>query len=244
MATIGSQAELSAKDTLVPNSLRHANSSFTSPSHFLTSSLPGVQFGRSTICLVHGYINMAQGKGKAVKGGPAQRHLYSRISYLYQAATYLAENASKRRNDHANLQGGMRRKSEKVGSPSSVATSESHSEEAPRIQVAAGDGQAAGTRDATSRSYLAVSSPQLLAHLRAVSRKSQIRLAPDLKRSICKRCDALLVPGSTSTNHLENKSRNGSKPWADVLVVTCIACQAAKRYPVGAKRQPKRQKRP
>ena len=74
--------------------------------------------------------------------------------------------------------------------------------------------------------------------------KSQIRLSPAIKRSLCKRCDALLVSGSDSTSRLENKSRGGKKPWADVLVVTCNSCGTVKRFPVGAKRQSKRAERP
>jgi hypothetical protein len=32
-------------------------------------------------------------------------------------------------------------------------------------------------------------------------------------------------------------SKNGRKPWAEVAIITCIACGACKRFPVGAKRQ-------
>jgi ribonuclease P protein subunit RPR2 len=68
---------------------------------------------------------------------------------------------------------------------------------------------------------------------RTVAKKSVLRLSPSLKRTICKRCDLLLVPGATSTHRVENSSRGGRKPWADVLVVECNACGAVKRFPVG-----------
>ena len=83
-------------------------------------------------------------------------------------------------------------------------------------------------------------SRHLISQLRSVSLKGQIRLSQAMKHSICKRCDALLVPGSTSSTRIENKSRGGKKAWADVLVVTCQSCSAVKRFPVGAKRQCRR----
>ncbi|KAF2017248.1 Rpr2-domain-containing protein [Aaosphaeria arxii CBS 175.79] len=88
----------------------------------------------------------------------------------------------------------------------------------------------------------AVSKPALVlaSHLRAVTLKGQIRLAADLKRTICKTCSAILIPGQTSTHSLENESTRGEKPWADVLKITCNACSSTKRYPIGTtKRQNK-----
>lgn len=84
---------------------------------------------------------------------------------------------------------------------------------------------------------------QLGADLHTVSRKAQLRLSVDLKRSMCKSCNAVLVPGRTATQEIENKSNGGKKPWADVLVVSCICCGSKRRMPVGAKRQPKKRNR-
>lgn len=79
-------------------------------------------------------------------------------------------------------------------------------------------------------------------HLLSISRKMQIRLESDIKHSICKRCSASLLPGLTSTSLIENLSRGGGKPWADVKVVECNACGMGRRMPVGAKRQVKKGK--
>lgn len=81
---------------------------------------------------------------------------------------------------------------------------------------------------------------RLLNHLRGVSRKSQIRLAPDMKHSICKRCDSLLLPGRTSTEVVVNQSKDGQKPWADIFEIRCIKCGAIKRFPVGIARKEER----
>lgn len=80
----------------------------------------------------------------------------------------------------------------------------------------------------------------LTSHLRSVSQKSQIRLAQDLKRTLCKRCNCYLEPSDTAIEVVENSSKGGQKPWADVKVINCKACGTVKRFPVGAKRQGKK----
>ncbi|KAF1828677.1 DUF159-domain-containing protein [Decorospora gaudefroyi] len=84
---------------------------------------------------------------------------------------------------------------------------------------------------------------QLGSDLQQVSRKGQLRLAVDLKRSMCKSCNTILIPGRTATQNMENQSRDGKKPWADVLVVTCNLCAGKKRFPVGASKQLEKAKR-
>lgn len=77
---------------------------------------------------------------------------------------------------------------------------------------------------------------QYASQLRAVSLKSQLRLPQGEKRSLCKRCDTLLVLGTSCSEEIENKSRGGRKPWADVRVVKCLTCGTAKRFPQGKER--------
>jgi ribonuclease P protein subunit RPR2 len=64
-----------------------------------------------------------------------------------------------------------------------------------------------------------------------------------MKHSICKNCDTMLTDGSTCSIEVENKSKGGKKPWADVLVRKCNTCGFTRRYPMAAKRQ-KRKKKP
>ncbi|EPS36312.1 hypothetical protein H072_10209 [Dactylellina haptotyla CBS 200.50] len=68
--------------------------------------------------------------------------------------------------------------------------------------------------------------------LLSVSKKSVQRLSPAVKHTICKRCSSVLTPGVSCTTRVENKSKHGKKPWADVLVIQCNFCQACKRYPM------------
>lgn len=84
---------------------------------------------------------------------------------------------------------------------------------------------------------------ELGSDLQQVSRKAQLRLAIDVKRTICKRCNTILVPGRTAIQTIENSSKNGRKPWADVLSIECKLCGGKKRFPTGATKQAKKHAR-
>ncbi|TQS33619.1 hypothetical protein Golomagni_06027, partial [Golovinomyces magnicellulatus] len=80
-------------------------------------------------------------------------------------------------------------------------------------------------------------SRQLLGDMRSASLKVQIRQSPQVKRTICRYCDTLQIEGKTCTSTIENASKGGKKPWADILVSECLTCGNSKRYPMSAKKQ-------
>lgn len=190
---------------------------------------------------------MTKATGKASKGdlNAPQKHINSRISYLYQAATYLFNNSIGQQRTQtvcANIRKGSTGPNDGHRQGKSAAV---YGSESPETNVTSGE-EEIGMAERVSTLPLSdtVGLPRhLLSHVRAVARKSQIRLSPTIKQSICKRCDVLLIPGSTSTVRTENRSRGGRKPWADVLVVTCNVCGITKRFPVGARRPPQRLQR-
>ncbi|KAI5867578.1 RNAse P Rpr2/Rpp21/SNM1 subunit domain-containing protein [Durotheca rogersii] len=145
---------------------------------------------------------MAKSKSQ---GSVPNRPIYSRISYLYQAAACMATRSG-----------------------------QEASRDVARGPEGSGDPAAAASRG--GRAF----SRQLLADMRATSLKSQIRLSPDLKRTVCKFCDSFLVEGKTSSSVVENNSRGGKKPWADVFVIKCHTCGGVKRFPLHAPRQKRR----
>ena len=187
---------------------------------------------------------MAQSKAITQKR-IAQKHLHSRISYLYQAATYLAKITPQAQARAPCIDNRFKKRCGAggellcaIGAPEAIpgeVLSIPPIEQESRMPNI-------GPYDDRESKNVAVSR-QLLVHLRAVSLRSQIRLTPAVKHTMCKRCGILLVPGSTSTSYVENKSSGGRKPWADVLVTICIACGTSKRFPVGAKRQVRRHAR-
>jgi len=185
-------------------------------------------------------------KIKTAKGskGVPNKHLHSRISYLYQAAVYLSlqqnteifQKESKSAEDTKVL--------ESAGTSSKVVT-------ASDSKVACADLDGSVLESSTSSVAPKPTKPassglalQLSSHLRGVSLKGQVRLSRDLKRSICKCCKTILIPGRTSTTTIENQSRGGKKPWADVLVIECSTCGSKKRFPTGSERQTRKTTRP
>ncbi|KZF20882.1 Rpr2-domain-containing protein [Xylona heveae TC161] len=175
------------------------------------------------------------------------KHLHQRISFLYQAAAYIASQPyhkpsttvteTPRQSNSHNISTADSDTMQIDTSGLEKSTSKQEQDGSHKIS----DENPSGA--STSSLYCSHHSRRLISQLRGVSLKSQIRLSPELKRSICRRCDTLLIPGSTSTTRLENHSRGGKKPWADLLVVECKACGSVKRFPVGAQKQKRRSER-
>ncbi|PYH79876.1 Rpr2-domain-containing protein, partial [Aspergillus uvarum CBS 121591] len=91
----------------------------------------------------------------------------------------------------------------------------------------------------SSAHHLPQLSRNYLSQMRGVSLKTQLRLPVDMKRSFCKRCDTLLLPGVTCTREMRNPSRGRRKPWAELLVIRCSTCGTEKRFPQTEKRSKK-----
>ena len=176
---------------------------------------------------------MAKDKSKT---GIPNKHLHARISFLQQAATYLTAQGRNSRDTRmspssngANQDGGSKQRSKSHDLPSTA------------------NAGAAGKDETKQQHPVVISNLQagglplyLNSHLAQVARKSQIRLHANIKHTICKRCSTVLVEGSTCRKFVENLSKGGKKPQADVLVVECGACGAQKRWPVGVQRQRKK----
>lgn len=64
-----------------------------------------------------------------------------------------------------------------------------------------------------------------------VAKKNVLKLSPAIKRSLCKKCNRSLNPGS---REIENLSKDQRKE-CDVLVIKCC-CGQVKRFPVGKNR--------
>lgn len=70
-----------------------------------------------------------------------------------------------------------------------------------------------------------------LNHMDLVSKKAVLKLHPDVKRTVCKKCNRLLIDGLTSSTRLVNESKKGL-PHCDVLTNIC-QCGNTKRFPIG-----------
>lgn len=147
--------------------------------------------------------------GKSKNGeSVTNRVLYSRISYLHQAASYLATQSF----------------------PSG--------EEAENGKPSAGPGHTKVTAASSASDNVA---RRLVSDIRTVGHKVLIRQGPGIKRASCKFCDTVFIEGKTCTTMVQNASKGGKKPWADLLVVRCQVCTNVRRYPtacVAQKRKP------
>jgi ribonuclease P protein subunit RPR2 len=149
-------------------------------------------------------------KGKA-GGGVQNRAIYSRMSFLQQAAVALSSIGQRT-----------------ADSSSADASNTPSVSNQPTSKINRSDSSSVTSLDGMSR--------RLATDLRAVSLKTRIRLKPAVKQTICKFCDSILIDGESCTSTIENKSRGAKKPWADVLVRRCDTCGRERRYPVSAAR--------
>jgi len=169
---------------------------------------------------------VASPKAKSKSKSVQNRHIYARSSYLYQATAYLSARVAEAKgagvSSHGVRQGDSELNNKEAEIPDSYATRSS-----PDM----------------SMTPLPGSARHLITQMRGVSRKTHTCLSKEIKRSVCKRCDTLLVPTETCTAETENASKGGKKPWADVYVATCLVCGTTKRFPTGMDRQKKKARR-
>lgn len=168
---------------------------------------------------------MAKEKGKGQKR-VTNKHLHARIEYLRKAAVYLAGQPDASLTSQIEGQNTGCSNSKSIGERTEALSSH-QSCELTCVQPVCGG-----------------LSARLVEQLRQVAKKSTIRLDQSTKRSLCKRCNAVMQNSNQYTEHLANLSRNGQKPQADVLIRQCAACGAPKRFPVGATRQLRKSSRP
>lgn len=172
-------------------------------------------------------------KAKGARNVP-NKHLHARVSFLHQAATFLAlreasspsQSSSEPSNNVDN-----RFTLEPAASSGHLDDSQMDYQESSNQSKTISSGESAEKPLQSGLSF------HLSSQLRQVALKSQIRLHPTIKRTGCKSCSAVLIEGQTCNKYLENTSKGGRKRQADVLVLECINCGSKKRFPIGAKRQ-------
>ncbi|WBW70562.1 RNase P subunit Rpr2 [Schizosaccharomyces osmophilus] len=73
-----------------------------------------------------------------------------------------------------------------------------------------------------------------------VSQKSVLRLHPNIKRTICKKCNSLMVFGKTCSVRTEEPSKR--KPESDRSLWVCNECGSTKRFPLSNGKRNKQKK--
>ncbi|KAE8150047.1 Rpr2-domain-containing protein [Aspergillus avenaceus] len=174
---------------------------------------------------------MAKVKGKRGAAGGANSHIRARLDYLYNAANYLQSSATA---NQASSNSPDKMDVEPDAKPASARVVPQFPS-CENVPVEQSTGTSAKS-DADSLPHL----PRVfISQMRGVSLKAQLRLPIETKRSYCKRCDTLLVPGLSCVQEIRNDSRGRKKPWADVRVIRCTTCGTEKRFPQTERRSQK-----
>lgn len=163
----------------------------------------------------------------AAAKGTQSKHLHARIAFLHKASVYMAQQSLPPRS-YADRH---------ISEDSTPAPPHDEKEAFSSSSVAADASPAVASLQSRGLPN------HLATQLRGVSRKAQLRLSHDIKRSLCKVCNAPLIPGRTSQTYMLNRSKQGSKACADVRVVSCLSCGVEKRFPTGAPRQKRKSAR-
>lgn len=69
-------------------------------------------------------------------------------------------------------------------------------------------------------------------HMDQVSKKAVLKLHPDLKRTVCKKCCRIGIPGLNVKIRIVNESKKEDNRIANVLEYQCV-CGGVKRFPYG-----------
>lgn len=173
---------------------------------------------------------MAKAKAQNAKG-----HIKARLDFLRRAAEYL----------HHTAIGSDRAKNPIADSASDINTGTSTEQRTTQATDIYDDLKTitATRSQRTTKKPLTNLARASISQMRGVSLKTQTRLLVPVKRSYCKKCDTLLTPGVSSEHEIKNSSRGRKKPWADVLVVSCLVCGTEKRFPQTERRSRKLQER-
>ncbi|KNZ57918.1 hypothetical protein VP01_203g6 [Puccinia sorghi] len=160
---------------------------------------------------------------------PASGHseVLQRLNFLHQAAHYLATVTSKRSPS-----------SESVQSLRSDTKTKESRERAQKVNPRKQDGfkkQKTQSRKHTRKANRCQPLPNLpmlglsrtlSKSMKIISKKAVLRMDPSVKRSICRSCHLLLLPGHTSSTRVIPSSSHQHK-----VQMTCLACQHQRHIP-------------
>jgi len=74
--------------------------------------------------------------------------------------------------------------------------------------------------------YLQKISGYYIRSMKQLANKKVVKMDPSIKRTLCKGCDTVLVPGSTASVRVKS-----SKPHGHIVTYTCSACRTSRRIP-------------
>ncbi|OBZ71023.1 Ribonuclease P protein subunit p21 [Grifola frondosa] len=133
----------------------------------------------------------------------ANRDIIQRLNFLYQASTYL----NFINPDPKASTSGLSAPPEQSGPGKKTKRQKREEKSKTRHPTTAAD---------LSRSYVQ--------SMRIIGQKTMVRMDPSIKRTLCKNCNTVLIPGTTSTVRIKPCPSHGH-----AVVYTCLACSTARR---------------
>ncbi|KAI0645803.1 RNAse P Rpr2/Rpp21/SNM1 subunit domain-containing protein [Trametes meyenii] len=133
----------------------------------------------------------------------ANRDIVQRINFLYQASTYLNS-----------LSQSLPPTTEDVKQPPAAKYNGSMRRKGKKKTAL----RHPHDTSELSRSYINT--------MRIVGQKTMVRMDPSIKRTLCKGCDAVLLPGSTATVRIKTLPSHGQ-----AVIYTCLTCNISRRIP-------------
>ncbi|KAL1945784.1 hypothetical protein VTO73DRAFT_1786 [Trametes versicolor] len=130
--------------------------------------------------------------------GVANRDIIQRINFLYQASAYL----------------------------NSVSQALPTSAVQPQQPAPAVKGKSKKKQKVRHPRDTAELSRSYIGSMRTVGQKTMVRMDPSLKRTLCKSCDTILLPGSTAIVRVRPTFSH-----RHAVVYTCLTCNASRRIP-------------
>ncbi|KAJ3855244.1 RNAse P Rpr2/Rpp21/SNM1 subunit domain-containing protein [Lentinula lateritia] len=126
----------------------------------------------------------------------SNRDVIQRLNFLYQASVYLN-----------NIHSSAPSSSQPVNHPTSKKSQGKKSKKKRIVQL-----------NDLSRSYIET--------MKSVGTKTTVQVDPSVKRTLCKGCNLVLVPGSTASVRMRRSSTHGH-----IMIYTCSGCKHYARIP-------------
>ncbi|TDL24232.1 Rpr2-domain-containing protein [Rickenella mellea] len=150
------------------------------------------------------------------------KDILQRLNFLYQASVLMHKIASPSDNPDSSTPDS--------GNPRLEATQEDNSETGRgrherNMHKSNGKQQRMGTASDLARNYIR--------SMRIIGQKTNVRMDPSVKRSLCKGCSTVLVPGSTATVRIKSM-----RSHRHAISYTCTHCSTTRRIPAPPTAQP------
>ncbi|KAG6845084.1 hypothetical protein H0H87_000989 [Tephrocybe sp. NHM501043] len=142
--------------------------------------------------------------------GVANRDILQRLNFLYQAGVYL--------NTLPSAEASTSLTSPKPNAPPIT------SKKAPAGKKRKRSNSHAAMASDLSRTYISI--------MKSVGQKTTVKIDPAVKRTLCKGCNSIMIPGSTAIVRVKKSPAHGH-----AMAYTCTGCQTSRRIPTPPKLQ-------